>query len=129
MAAKLFVGGLSWDTTDDSLREFFTQAGTVVSASVIMDKYTGKSRGFGFVEMGSDAEAQDAVQKLNGQSLDGRTIVVNEARPQEPRTGGFGGGGGGRSFGGGGGGGGRRDFGGGGRDRRGGGGRGGRRDY
>lgn len=128
MAAKLFVGGLSWGTTDDSLREFFSQAGTVVSASVIMDKYTGKSRGFGFVEMSSDAEAQDAVQRFNGQTLDGRTIVVNEARPQEPRTGGFGGGGGGggRSFGGGGG---RGGFGGG-RDRRGGGDRrGGRRDY
>lgn len=86
MAAKLFVGGLSWDTTDDSLKTFFAQAGTVVSASVISDKFTGRSKGFGFVEMSSDEEAQGAVAKLNGQMLDGRTIVVNEARPQAPRS-------------------------------------------
>lgn len=86
MAKKLFIGGLSWDTTDAKLSEFFSQAGGVVSASVVMDRYSGKSRGFGFVEMASDAEADQAVQKLNGQMLDGRTIVVNEARPQEPRT-------------------------------------------
>lgn len=85
MAVKLFVGGLSWDTTDESLRAFFSQAGTVSSANVITDKYTGKSRGFGFVEMSSDAEAKEAMEKLTGQSLDGRTIVVNEARPQAPR--------------------------------------------
>ena len=82
MAQKLFVGGLSWDTTDASLSQFFSQAGTVVSASVITDKYTGKSRGFGFVEMSSDEETEKAKQ-LNGQSLDGRAIAVNEARPRE----------------------------------------------
>ena len=84
-AIKLFVGGLSWDTTDDKLREFFAQVGTVVSATVITDKYSGRSRGFGFVEMSSEAEAQEAVQKLNGQVLDGRTIAVSEARPPAPR--------------------------------------------
>lgn len=93
MANKLFVGGLSWDTTDDKLREFFSQAGTVVSATVITDKFTGKSRGFAFVEMSSDQEAQEAIQKLNGQILDGRTVAVNEARPQAPRENSFGGGG------------------------------------
>lgn len=95
MASKLFVGGLSWDTTDDSLRAFFSQVGTVVSAQVIMDKFTGKSKGFGFVEMSSDPEAQEAMQKLNGQSLDGRNVAVNEAKPQVPRENRFGGGGGG----------------------------------
>lgn len=85
MASKLFVGGLAWGTTDDSLKQFFSQAGTVVSANVIVDKFTGKSKGFGFVEMSSEAEAKEAVAKLNGQALDGRTIVVNEARPQVPR--------------------------------------------
>lgn len=94
MASKLFVGGLSWDTTDDSLRAFFSQVGTVVSAQVIMDKFTGKSKGFGFVEMSSDAQAQEAMQKLNGQSLDGRNVAVNEAKPQVPRENRFGGGGG-----------------------------------
>jgi len=107
MAAKLFVGSLSWDTTDASLHDFFASAGTVVSATVIMDKYTGKSRGFGFVEMSSDEEAKKAIETLNGQTLDNRQIVVNEAKPQAPRPS-FGGGGGGY------GGGGRRD------DRRGG---------
>lgn len=92
MATKLFIGGLSWDTTDNSLAEFFAQAGTVVSAKVITDRNTGRSRGFGFVEMSSDEEANAAKDKLNGQTLDGRTIVVNEARPMEPRTGGGGGG-------------------------------------
>jgi cold-inducible RNA-binding protein len=107
MAAKLFVGSLSWDTTDASLHDFFASAGTVVTATVIMDKYTGKSRGFGFVEMSSDEEAKKAIETLNGQTLDNRQIVVNEAKPQAPRPS-FGGGGGGY------GGGGRRD------DRRGG---------
>ena len=93
MAAKLFVGGLSWDTTSDSLRQFFAQAGTVVSATVITDKFSGRSKGFGFVEMSTDAEAQEATQKLNGQDLDGRTIAVSEARPQAPRDNRFGGGG------------------------------------
>ncbi|KKR87339.1 RNA-binding protein [Candidatus Gottesmanbacteria bacterium RIFCSPHIGHO2_01_FULL_46_14] len=97
MATKLFVGGLSWDTTEDSLRSFFAATGTVVSATVITDKYTGKSKGFGFVEMGSEEEAQKAMQTLNGQQLDGRAVAVNEAKPMQPREdrGGFGGGGGG----------------------------------
>ena len=86
MATKLFVGGLSWDTTDDSLKTFFAQAGNVVSASVISDKFTGRSKGFGFVEMGSEEEAKETVAKLNGQMLDGRAIAVNEARPQVPRS-------------------------------------------
>lgn len=93
MAKKLFIGSLSWNTTDASLAAFFAQAGTVVSANVVTDKYTGKSRGFGFVEMSTDEEAEKAKQ-LNGQTLDGRTITVNDAKPQEPRTGGFSGGGG-----------------------------------
>lgn len=84
MAKKLFVGGLSWDTNDSSLREFFSQAGTVVSANVITDKFSGRSRGFGFVEMSTDEEAEKA-KNLNGQMLDGRAIVVNEAKPLEPR--------------------------------------------
>ncbi len=97
MATKLFVGGLSWDTTEDSLRNFFSGVGTVNTATIIMDKFSGKSRGFGFVEMSSDEEAQKAVNELNGKQLDGRTIVVNEARPMAPRENrGFGGGGGGR---------------------------------
>ena len=102
MATKLFIGGLAWATTDEKLREFFASAGTVVSANVITDKFTGKSKGFGFVEMSTDEEAQAATEKLNGQSLDGRSIVVNEARPLAPREnrGGFRGGGdrGGRGF-------------------------------
>lgn len=120
MAKKLFVGGISWDTTEASLTDFFSKAGTVVSAVIIMDRYTGKSKGFGFVEMSTDEEAEKAKNELNGQSLDGRTIAVSEARPQQPRENNFSGGG----FGGG-----RRDdrrrddHRGGGRDRRGGGGR------
>jgi RNA recognition motif-containing protein len=110
MATKLFVGGLSWGTTEDALREAFAAIGTVTSASVITDKYTGKSKGFGFVEMGSEEEAQRAVQELNGKQLDGRTIVVNEARPMQPRENRGGGGGSFRGGGGHGGpGGGRRD--------------------
>lgn len=85
MAKKLFIGGLSWDTTDAKLSEFFSQVGTVVSATVVTDRYTGKSRGFGFVEMSTDEEAEKAKEKLNGQALDGRTIAVNDARPQESR--------------------------------------------
>ncbi len=85
MATKLFVGGLAWATTDDSLKTLFSQAGSVVSAKVITDKFTGKSKGFGFVEMSSDAEAAEATKKLNGQELDGRTVTVNEARPMAPR--------------------------------------------
>lgn len=95
MSTKLFVGSLSWDTTDQTLGDFFAQAGTVVSANVITDKMTGRSRGFGFVEMSTEEEAEEAL-KLNGQDLDGRAIVVNEAKPQAPREdrGGRGGGGG-----------------------------------
>jgi RNA recognition motif-containing protein len=85
MAAKLFVGGLSWDTTDDSLRELFAKAGTVESAKVITDKFSGRSKGFGFVEMSTSKEAEKAKQELNGQELDGRTIAVDDARPQAPR--------------------------------------------
>jgi RNA recognition motif-containing protein len=92
MATKLFVGGLAWATTSEKLRDFFSEAGTVVSANVITDKFTGKSKGFGFVEMASDEEAKAATEKLNGQNLDGRTIVVNEARPLAPRENRFGGG-------------------------------------
>lgn len=96
MASKLFIGSLAWTTTDDSLRDFFATVGTVVSASVIMDRETNRSKGFGFVEMSSDDEAKAAVDQLNGKDLDGRPIVVNEARPREerPRRD-FGGGGGG----------------------------------
>lgn len=96
MAKKLYIGSLSYSVTDDQLKEFFAQAGTVESAQVIMDRMSGRSRGFGFVEMASDEEAQKAVEMLNGQELGGRAIVVNEARPMSDRprrTGGFGGGG------------------------------------
>jgi RNA recognition motif-containing protein len=127
MATKLFVGSLSWDTTDATLKDFFAQAGTVTSASVIMDKFSGRSRGFGFVEMSSEEEAAKAVETLNGQTLDGRAIVVNEAKPMAPRDNSFGGGrGGGGGFRGGRGGGGGGFRGGGGRDDRRGGGGGGR---
>lgn len=97
MSNKLFVGSLAWATTDDSLRDFFAQAGSVVSAKVITDKFTGKSRGFGFVEMSTDEEAKKAVEELNNKELDGRTIIVNEAKPQAPRDDNYSGGGG-RSF-------------------------------
>ncbi len=83
---KLFIGSLSWDTTDDSLRNFFAQVGTVASARVITDRQTGRSRGFGFVEYENDEEAKRAMDELNGKELDGRAIVVNEARPQAPRN-------------------------------------------
>jgi len=97
MAKKLYVGGLSYDTTEDTLKETFGAAGTVESATVIMDRMTGRSKGFGFVEMSSEDEAQKAIEMFNGKDLDGRNITVNEARPQEsrPRGGGFGGGRGG----------------------------------
>lgn len=85
MATKLFVGSLSWNTTDDSLSQAFSQFGTVVSANVIRDRATNRSKGFGFVEMSSDAEAKEALEKMNGQDLDGRAIVVNEAREKAPR--------------------------------------------
>ena len=97
MATKLYVGGLSYSTTNDGLRSAFAQAGTVTSATVIMDKMTSRSRGFGFVEMASDEEAQAAIQMWDGKELDGRRLKVNEARPMEnraPRSGGNGGNGG-----------------------------------
>lgn len=93
MSTKLFVGGLAWATTDATLRDFFAQAGNVVSANVITDKFSGKSKGFGFVEMASEQEAADALEKLNGQMLDGRAIACSEARPREPRDNNFSGGG------------------------------------
>jgi hypothetical protein len=115
MGNKLYVGNLAYSVRDDDLQQAFAQFGTVSSAKVMMDRDTGRSKGFGFVEMGSDAEAQSAINGMNGQALDGRALVVNEARPREERPGGFGGGGGGRSGGGGGfGGGGGRSGGGGG---------------
>ena len=109
MGNKLYVGNLSYNVRDEDLQQAFAQYGGVSSAKVMMDRDTGRSKGFGFVEMGSDAEAQAAINGMNGQSLDGRAIVVNEARPREERPGGFGGGGGrpgggGGGFGGGGGG-------------------------
>lgn len=95
MASKLFVGSLSWGVNDDMLRDFFASLGTVVSASVIVDRETGKSKGFGFVEMSSDDEAQAAIKQLNGQELDGRPVTVSEARPKTEGPRSFGGGGGG----------------------------------
>ena len=106
MGNKLYVGNLSYNVRDEDLQQAFAQYGSVSSAKVMMDRDTGRSKGFGFVEMGSDAEAQAAINGMNGQALDGRAIVVNEARPREERPGGFGGGrpgGGGGGFGGGGG--------------------------
>ena len=105
MGNKLYVGNLAYSVRDDDLQQAFAQFGTVSSAKVMMDRDTGRSKGFGFVEMGSDAEAQSAINGMNGQALDGRALVVNEARPREERPGGFGGGrpgGGGGGFGGGG---------------------------
>ena len=86
MANKLFVGSLSFNVTDQALSDAFTQAGTVVSAKVIIDRMTGRSKGFGFVEMGSQEEANKAIEMWNGKPLDGRPVVVNEARPMEPRS-------------------------------------------
>ncbi len=102
MGKKLYVGNLSYSVNDQSLQQNFSDFGTVSSAKVMMDRDSGRSKGFGFVEMSSDAEAQAAISGMNGKSIDGRDMVVNEARPMEPRTGGFGGGGGGRREGGGG---------------------------
>ena len=118
MGNKLYVGNLAYSVRDESLQTAFAQFGTVTSAKVMMDRETGRSKGFGFVEMSSAAEAQAAIHAMNGQPLEGRAIVVNEARPREERPGGFGGGGGGGGgrgpYGGGGGGGGRGSYGGGG---------------
>jgi RNA recognition motif-containing protein len=102
MGRKLYVGNLTYGTTDSTLEQLFAAHGTVQSAQVIMDRDTGRSKGFGFVEMGSDQEAQAAIAAMNGKEVDGRALTVNEARPREDRGGG--GGGGGRGFGGGGGG-------------------------
>ncbi|MEK7132733.1 MAG: RNA-binding protein [Patescibacteria group bacterium] len=112
MAKKLYVGGLPYSTTDAELKDAFSQAGSVASAVVIMDKMSGRSKGFGFVEMSSDEEAQKAIELMNGKDFGGRTLTVNEARPMEERPrrdfrsgggndrGGYGGGGrdGGRSW-------------------------------
>jgi RNA recognition motif-containing protein len=131
---KLYVGNLAYSVRDDALHQAFSQFGTVTSAKVMMDRDTGRSKGFGFVEMGSDAEAQSAINGMNGQPLEGRAVVVNEARPREDRgfgggggggRGGYGGGGGGGGGGYGGGGGSRGPYGGGGRSPYGTGGRGG----
>ena len=88
MGNKLYVGGLPYSVTEGRLQEIFAAHGTVESARVISDKFTGQSRGFGFVEMGSGGEAQKAIEALNGTQLDGRTLVVNEAKPMEKRDGG-----------------------------------------
>jgi len=93
---KLFIGNLSFHTTNEDLEKLFSQVGTVASANIIMDKFTGRSRGFGFIEMSSTQEAQAAIERFNGQELEGRVLTVNEAKPQEPRAGS------GRSLGGGG---------------------------
>jgi len=110
MGKKLYVGNLTYDVTDSTLSQLFEAHGTVQSAQVIMDRDTGRSKGFGFVEMGSDAEAQAAIQALNGKEVEGRALTVNEAKPREDRgggggRGGFGGGRGGSGGGGSGGGG------------------------
>ena len=114
MSMKLYVGNLSFQTSSEDLQELFAQAGTVESASVVEDRETGRSRGFGFVEMASDEEGKAAIEKFNGQEVNGRSLNVNEARPREDRGGRGGGGGGGRG-----------GYGGGGGNRGGGGGRGG----
>ena len=108
---KLYVGNLSFNTSNQDLTELFGTVGTVQSANIIEDRETGRSRGFGFVEMSSQAEGQDAISQMNGKEIDGRSLKVNEAKPQENRSGGggggrggYGGGGGGGNYGGGGGG-------------------------
>jgi RNA recognition motif-containing protein len=125
MGKKLYVGNLSYDVDSSSLEQLFAAHGTVESAEIIADRDTGRSKGFGFVQMSSDQEAEAAIAALNGQQHGGRALTVNEAKPREPRSGGFGGG---RGGGGGGGGGGRGGYGGGG-GRSGGGGGGGRGRY
>ncbi len=108
MGKKLYIGNLSYDVSSSDLESLLSPHGTVQSAEVIMDRSTGQSKGFGFVEMGSDAEAQAAISAMDGQEHGGRALKVNEAKPRQPRSGGYGGGGGGGGYGGGGGGG-RRD--------------------
>ncbi len=123
MSNKLFVGNLSFNTTENDLHDAFAAHGTVVEANLMMDRMSGRPRGFGFVTMSSPEEAERAIEALNGKEIDGRALTVNVARPREDRPGGGGGGGGGggrgprREYGGGGGGGGGRSGGGGGRDR------------
>ncbi|MGO8670860.1 MAG: RNA recognition motif domain-containing protein [Capsulimonadaceae bacterium] len=102
MATKLYVGNLSYQTTDQQLHDLFSEAGNVASAQVVTDRYTGQSRGFGFVEMASEDEAQQAIAAINGRNVGGRALVVNESRPREDRGPRPGGGGGGISSGGGG---------------------------
>jgi RNA recognition motif-containing protein len=106
MGTKLYVGNLSFNTTENELQELFSQAGPVQEVTLMQDKFTGKSRGFAFVTMSSDEDAKSAISKFNGQTVEGRALTVNEARPREPRPPG---GGGGRGYGGGGYGGGRRE--------------------
>jgi cold-inducible RNA-binding protein len=118
MGTKLYVGNLPFSTTENELQELFAQAGAVQEVTLMQDKFTGKSRGFAFVTMSSEQEAQNAISQLNGKAIEGRPLTVNEARPREPRPAGGGGrgyGGGGGGYGGGGGGGG--GYGGGRRDR------------
>jgi len=97
MATKLYVGNLPFNTTENELQELFSQAGTVQEVMLMQDKFTGKSRGFAFVTMGSEQDAQNAISQLNGKTIEGRALTVNEARPREqrPAGGGYGGGGGG----------------------------------
>jgi RNA recognition motif-containing protein len=114
MSNKLFVGNLSFQTTENDLQDAFAAYGTVVEANLMMDRMSGRPRGFGFVTMSSAEEAQKAIDALNGKELGGRALTVNVARPREERSGGGGGAGGRGGYGGGGGGGGRRDYGGGG---------------
>ena len=86
MAKKLYVGGLPYSTTDDELRDAFSQAGAVATVTILMDKMTGRSKGFGFVQYANDADADKAIGMFNGQELEGRKLTVNEARPMEPRA-------------------------------------------
>jgi cold-inducible RNA-binding protein len=106
MGTKLYVGNLPFNTTENELQELFSQAGAVQEVTLMQDRFTGKSRGFAFITMGSEEDAQNAISKLNGHSIEGRPLTVNEARPREQRAPG---GGGGRGYGGGGGYGGRRE--------------------
>ena len=98
MATNLYIGNISFETTNSDLEGLFGQVGTVSSVNIIMDRDTGRSRGFGFVEMGADSEAQAAIEQFDGYELQGRALKVNEANPREPRGGGGGGGGGGRRW-------------------------------
>lgn len=86
MENKIYVGSLSYDTSEDGLREFFSQAGKVESVSIVIDRMSGRSKGFGFVEMATEKEAQEAIKSLNGKELDGRKVIIDKARPQKPRS-------------------------------------------